>query len=268
MQVAQEPPRGVPADERLGRRPSTAGGISATAGPAALVDGVVELGRLGQRTHAQLAVEHPHALAVLAHGVAAAAAGRVPLDQPPVGGLVQRIEREALLGAGHGVVVASGRGQRIDQAVERRRPLAADALGGELLPVVEGGAVADGEALQQVAAVQVRPPRRAPLAVAAGSAAVRRNSARSNQASSRSIAIELRSAVSAAAVERGPQRRERASQRRPRAVDVELRPEQRRHHLTALRVSGHRQVGEHRRRLARIDPKRAALDFDHRRAEK
>jgi hypothetical protein len=33
-------------------------------------------------------------------------------------------------------------------------------------------------------------------------------------------------------------------------------------------MSGHGQVGEHRRRLAGVDLERAAADFDQRRAEK
>ena len=267
VQLDQPPPRVGAADERLlggrdGHRRLGRGRRSA------LVDGVVELGRLGQRAHAQLAVERPDAAAVLLQCVGPPAGSRVALDQAAVGGLVERIERQPLLGPGDGLVGAARRGERADEPVERRRPLLADALAGELLPVVERGGRANCEPREQVAAVQVDGAAEGPAAPAAGSAAVRRNSARSNQAPSRSSAIDAPVGRDEPVAERGAQRRERPSQRRPRAVDVELGPEQRRHHLPALGVPGYRQVGQHRGRLARVDVERAPLEFHERRPQK
>ena len=266
VQIGQRPPRAGASDQRLGGGRDR-GRHLGDGRAAALVHGVVELGRLGERPHAELTVEHAHALAVLAHGIAAAAARGVAGDQAAVGGLVQRVERQPLLGPGHGLVPPAGRHERIDEPVERRRPLAADALGGQLQPVVEGRARADREPGEQVAAVQIGGGRErvgAGRRVGGDAAELGQVEPAAGECEGDRAAVD----VEEAAAQGGAQGRERPPQGRPRAVDVELRPEQRRHHLAALRMPGDGQVGEHGRGLARVDLERPAVDFHDRRAEK
>ena len=118
-------------------------------------DRAVQLGRLGQRLHAELAAQHAHAVPILGERVAAPARGRVELDQLAVRRLVQPVELEPLLRPGDGFVEATFARQPLDQPVERRGPLAPHRVLGQPLPVVEVDAVAQPEAGEQVIAMEV-----------------------------------------------------------------------------------------------------------------
>ena len=80
-------------------------------GGRAAVDRVVEVGGFAQRCHAELAIELPHAVAVLHQRVAASPGTRVEIDQAPMGGLVQRVERKPLARAGDRLVEAPFAGE-------------------------------------------------------------------------------------------------------------------------------------------------------------
>ena len=165
--TTDEQPRGQRArngDRWLGRR------------HAPLVHRLVQLGRLRQGPHPELAVEQAHALAVLPERLRAPPDGRQEFDQAPVRGLVEWIEQQAPARVGDRVVVTPGRGKRGRQARERSRELPLQHRGGRLLPAVECDAVAQAEAGQQIVSMQRRPRwsvrrsrRRAPTGTAASS---------------------------------------------------------------------------------------------------
>jgi hypothetical protein len=128
----------------------------------AVVDRLIELRGLGQRAHAELAVEQAHALPVLPQCLGAFARRCQQLDQAAVGRLVERIEGETPPGVRNRLVVAPSAGERGGEAAERRAELAAQFSGRRLLPAVELDAVAQAESGQQVVAVQrdrLREPR-------------------------------------------------------------------------------------------------------------
>ena len=105
----------------------TAAGVAAVAAGSraaegagdALVDRVVERARLGQRSHAQLAIEHPYALPILVQRFGAVSGGGVERDQRPVCRLVQLIQRQSPRGVGDGLACAAGRAELGNQPVER-----------------------------------------------------------------------------------------------------------------------------------------------------
>ena len=66
---------------------------------------------------------------------------------------------------------------------------------------------------------------------------------------------------------RAAQGRERASQRRARALRIGVGPEQVRDHRPGVRVAGDCQERQDRRRLAGVDDERLSVDLDARRAE-
>ena len=230
-------------------------------------DRAIELGRLGQRLHAELAAQHADAVAVLRERVAAAAGTGVQLDQAPVRRLVQPVEVEALARPRDGVVEASLALEPLDQPVERGRTLAAQRVLRESLPVVEVDAVAQAEAGEQVVAMQVarRDQRlcgrvrvvRQPAELPDVEPGIR-------QVEADRVAIALEPSLA----ERRAQCRERSPQRGPGALRVGVRPEQVRDHGSRVRVPADREIGEHRRGLARVDRQRAPVHLDARRPEK
>ena len=145
---------GAAADQRqLVRLRDRLGDHRLQLGPRA--DRAVQLGRLGERLDAELAAQHPHAVAVLGERVAATARRGVELDQLAVRRLVQPVEVEPLPGTRDRLVEAALACEQVDQPVERGGPFAADGVLSESLPVVEVDAVAQAEAREQVVAVEV-----------------------------------------------------------------------------------------------------------------
>ena len=259
-------PRRLPAHQRPalgGRRHRRDGALRG----AALVDGVVQLGGLGEWPHPELAVESADALAVLGERIGAPARARVQRDQPAVGRLVQRVEREPLLGPGDGLGQPARAGEQIDQPVEGRGELALDGVGRDPLPVVEGGAVAHRESRQQLTAVQVdRGRQRAGVDRGVGG-----RSPELGQIEPGAREVERHRAAighQPLAAERRAQGRERPPQGRPGALAVVLGPEQRRDHVAPLDVPVDGEVGEDRRRLAGVDRQWAAVEFHDRSAQK
>jgi hypothetical protein len=234
-----------------------------------LVDGVVDLGRLRQRPHAELAVEHAHALPVLAQRLRPPSARRVQADQHPVRGLVQRVERQPPASVGDGVVGPAARLERRDEAVERPLQLGAQHPRSVALPVVEADAVAQAEARQEVVAVKrhrgrERLHRRRPLSGRGGQVA------EPGDVHDARLGVEGHGGAGdghPAPSERRAQGRERAPQRGPPAVGIRVGPQQVDEQLPRLRAPGHRQIGEQRHGLARVDPQRCAVHLDPRRPE-
>ena len=171
-----------------------------------LEDRVVERRRLVEWPDAELAVEHPHAFAVLLERARAVAGVGEEPDQLPVRGLVERIEGEPAPRSRDRAGVISTCSEQCSQPVERHRDLAPELLGRQLLPVVELGAVAEPEALEERPAVerdrrsegteaagQVSP---SPCPWVAQEAICPRSSAMSSQTPSRSSATVSRSTAS------------------------------------------------------------------------
>ena len=213
----------------------------------ALEHGVVERRRLVERAHAELAVEHAHAVAVLLErGRAVAARPRRPGS---AAGARARAAGRARGGAGRSrspaawsPAAASASASRSSTAPSSRPQQVA----GELLPVVELGRVAQAEAGEERPAVERgRRAQRleAALARLAGRVPVRRalgdEPPQLGDVEPDALAAErdeLAVGLEPAAAERGAQRRERAPQRRARALRVVLGPEQRRDRVAAQRM--------------------------------
>lgn len=81
-------------------------------------DRVVELGRLAQRRHAELPVEHADALAILRERIAAPSRGGVELDQAAVGRLVQEVQRQPFTSSRDRVIHSARTGVCVDQPVK------------------------------------------------------------------------------------------------------------------------------------------------------
>ena len=119
-----------------------------------LNDRVVQRSGLVERAHAELAIEHSHAFAVLLHrGLPIADLGQQP-DQLPVRRLVQRIERKPAPRTRDRLRRVARGSEGTCEPVEDRRELPVHLVTRELLPVVERGAVAEAEAGEERAAVE------------------------------------------------------------------------------------------------------------------
>ena len=148
----------------------------------------------------------------------------------------------------------------------------------ELLPVVERGAVAEAEAgeeratvergglLERLEAARAGLVRGVPVALRRGDEATQLVDVEPDPGARERDGVPPD--LEPARAERRLQRRERAAQGGPRAVGVGLRPEQPGERVTTGGAPGEGEVGEKRRRLARVDVERPTVDLDQRWAEK
>jgi len=226
------------------RRRDFGRGLAVAEGPG--LDRVVERARLVHRRDAQLAVEHPHAFAVLAERGGAVARARVEAHELAVRRLVERVDREMALRvperrAEIAVPLRVNGEPREDLGVRASQRVG---LGG--LPIVELRAVAEREALEQVAAVErgrVREP-----AVGDGPAKLRHVDPQIGPVEIDRLALGLEPAVA----ERGPQDRQRATKCAPGLLLIMFWPEQRRQGRPPLWLPGHGEVGKERGRLSGV----------------
>ena len=171
---------------------------------------------------------------------------------------VERIEREPPAGirdCAYRVALLMG------EPLERAPELLPERLGLGRLPLVELHAVAEGEAREEVRAVDVhrlgetaRGEKRAKaLHVAVDPVAIERHA----QPIGRDVL----------AAERGPERRERPAQCAARPLVIRVRPEQPGEPVAPLGVAGYGEVRKERDRLARVGLDRLSVALDTRRAE-
>ena len=200
-------------------------------------------------------------------------------DQPPVRGLVQRVEREpaprrrdrpargrrraASASARRSSTPPSSRREQVARSAAASRRTRSSRAGRSRRGTARGRARPRRAAARGSA--RTSPPAGWPCV--AHSATSRRSSATSSRMPVAAERDEVAVGLEPAAAERRAQRRERAPQRRARALRVVLGPEQRRDRVAAQRMALDREVGEQRRRLARVDLERAAVDLDDGRAE-
>jgi hypothetical protein len=195
-----------------------------------------------------------------------------------VGGLVQRVQRQPALGVGDRRLPAPPDGLGVDQPLQRARPLPAQRVGLGELPVLELRGVPQGEAGEEVAAVQR--DRLGERLGALGAGPFRlvavRVAARHQGAEAPDVQLHARrDQLQPAAVRGDPggaaegvvQRGERAPQRGARVGVVRLRPQQRGQLVAPVAAAAARQVGEQRDRLAGVDPQRRAAHLHARRPE-
>ena len=155
------------------------------------------------------------------------------------------------------------------QPLQRQLQLAPQLGPGRPLPVVEGGAVAQAEAGQQVAPVQRH--RLGQVGDRAWAVAGRGHQPPEPPGVHR-VGLQLQPhrrpvGDQPAAVQRRSQHRQRAPQRRPSAVGIGVRPQQVDQQVARVAAAAHRQVRQQRRGLARVHPKRRAVHLDPGRAQ-
>ncbi len=209
-------------------------------------------------------MEGANALAVLAERGGPLAARPVELDQPPMGRLVQRLERQPAAGVLDRAHVAPARTEPLGEAVEHGPELARERSRLQRLPVVERRAVTEPEAREEDAALQrrgllelreVSPTREPPELVDVEEDAVpleRDRVARDSEP---------------AAAERRAQRRERPPQRRAGPIGRVLGPQELRQDVATVPARLDREVREQRGRLPRVDGQRNTVAERLRRAE-
>ena len=262
-------PLAVPPDQHARRQRLQQRRRRARGREPSLVHRLVELGRLGQRAHAQLAVEDADALAVLPQRLGAIAGGGVELDHAAVGGLIEWIESQPAARMGYRLVEAAGGGERGDEPIERRGELAAQLGGHQPLPAVELDAIAQREAGEQIVAMQRdRARERSDLVRSA-------HGCREECPEARDVDVGIRGSerdgrpVDAQPVSphRRLQRRQRPAECGPRPVVVVLGPEEPGQTVAAVGVAGDREEGKQRDRLACVDAQRRAIDLDARSAQ-
>ncbi|HEU5099640.1 MAG TPA: hypothetical protein VFU22_11505 [Roseiflexaceae bacterium] len=117
----------------------------------------IELHRLLVRGDAELLFETLGAGAILAQGGGALPRGSVVVHQRAVGRLVQRVEGQAAARRRDGPVVIPSPAVQLGEMLQGAGALLAQALGLEVLPLVEGRAVAEREAGEKVVAVESKP---------------------------------------------------------------------------------------------------------------
>ena len=252
-EIQQRRPLILAADERGGRqRAPRPHGRRARRLQRALADRLIELGRLGQRRHPQLARERAHAIAILGERGGAIALRGVDPDQCAVGRLVERVELEPAAGMGE----LPG---RLGQPRQHCGQLASQRVGLATLPVLEGGRIAKPEALEEVAAKALgrglQPSRRG-----VGAEAIDVDLEPGPAHERHVIARRL----DRAGADGAAQRRERAPQRAARVLGVVPRPEQLGQDVARPWALDQRQVGEQRHRLAGVEGDRDPVVLDPR----
>src|SRR5215212_2635037 len=119
-----------------------------------LLDSPVKQGRLFERGYAQLLVQDPYALSVLAKGGSALVGPCVERHEHPVGRLVQDVHGQPASGVGYCRLPLAQCPATTREPLQRTSQLLAQALGLEKLPVVEGVAVAQAETGHEIIVVQ------------------------------------------------------------------------------------------------------------------
>ena len=233
--------------------------------------------RLGERRHAQLPVESPHAVPVLGERSRGFAGPGQDFHEQPVRGFMERVElepsarRRSRRGPDPGRRLAAG------QPFEDRRQLTAVRCALRQLPLLELLRVAQREPGHELAAVQRdRRPERVNACRAEVAARVRvAPRDREGLVEAPDVDIECRRVEpdrrtiddKAPVVESGAQHRQRSTKRAPGAGAVSLGPEQRRDELPARRATGHGEVREECHGLAGIHGQRRTADLDRHRPE-
>ena len=196
------------------------------------------------------------ALAVLRERRSPLAARAVELDQPSMRRLVQRLERQPAAGVLDRADVAPAGAEPLGEPVEDAPQLARERSGLQRLPVVERSAVAEPEARKEDAALQGRG------LLELGQVFAAREPAKLVDVEENALPLE-RDRVACdgepAAAERRAQRRERPPQRRAGPVGRVLRPQELRQHVAPVPSLLHREIGEERGCLARVDRQRNAV---------
>ena len=251
---------GAPPASRRG--PAVSGAASSSPAPIASKRAVVD-GR-GATPSSALSTR-THVAVLRQRSGAVAGRGQQP-DEAHAGRLVERLEVDpAARVADRRRVVARG-GLEVGEPVQRGRQLAAQAVGLQPLPVVEGRAVAQPEALEEVAAAQGD----GPLELRA------RGVARGQRAEAADVEVERRRVRQGDAVPRRlqvlvadglAQGRERPAQRPARVGGVVVGPQQLGQGVAGVGALGQREVGEQCRRLAGVERHRRAVAHHAGRAE-
>ena len=243
----------------------------------AVADGLRQVGRLRQRGDAQLPIEGAHEIPVLGEGAGDLPRSSERRDHQLVGGLVERVDLDpAPCRLGRQVPSSLG-GTRTREALEGAGQIPSMGLALGRLPLVEGLAVAEREALHERAPIPCQRLVEGGDAVDTG---VRRRvavAARPRQRRAEAPEVRLdrpllegdRRAIDDQAPPTQPRTedRERAPEGVPGVGPVGLRPEEGGQRLAARRAPHHREVGQQRDRLARVEGDRAAIDRDLDRAE-
>src|SRR5438874_10026352 len=249
--------QGVEVADRSGRRHLARRLVAHGAG----FDRVAKGAGLRHRRDPELLIEQAHRRAVLAQRGRPVARARVEAHEISVRGLVQRVDREPALRVVDGrSEIALALGAR-REAGERIAILRAErvALGG--LPVVELRAVAEGEALEEVAAIQTDRVVEASLTYRAAELGHIDGEVPAVQIDRVTVALEP------AIAECRAEHRERPAERAAGLLVVGIRPEQCREGRPSLWLGRYRKIGEERRRLPGVGLDRGAADLDARRTE-
>ena len=124
-----------------------------------VADRLIPSGGLLERGHAELALERRHADPILAEGGGSIPMLREQVHEPDMGPLIERVQLDSAHGRGDGAGKVAGTGQGRREMVEDggHRPLGRH--GTTSTPVIEVGAVAQGEARQERAPGKVRGAR-------------------------------------------------------------------------------------------------------------
>ncbi len=181
--------------------------------------------------------------------------------------LVERVDLEPAARMADGAGVVGPRRAGLDQALEHGAELAAQGLGLEQLPVLEGGAIAHREALEQVAAEEREGLLELPLG----------GSGRGQGPEPVHVDLEVRSAheghplpggLDVLLADRLAQGRERPPQGPAGVLGVAVGPHQIRERIARMGPVDEREIGEERHGLAGVDGHGHSVARDARRAEK
>src|SRR5579859_5949866 len=175
--------------------------------------------------------------------------------------LVQRIDGEARLQAGDGprkIAVSLCRGGEVRERVAEART---QGVGFGGLPVIELRAVAEGEAREEVPAVEGDRLLESALAKRAAELEDVDEHVRSVEVNGLPVGKEP------AVPERAPEHRQGPTERAAGLLLVRLGPQQRREDAAPLRLLGHGQVGKERGRLTGVGDNDGAAGDGARRAE-
>ena len=154
--VAQRCPFAVALDERARAEWLDRGCGRGRGRDAAVADRVVQLGRGLERPDAELAMQRPHALAVLLERERTLAGARGEVHEAVVRRLVEGVELQPATRVLERVGDLPLLGQPVGEPVEYGAQLTRQPSRLERLPVVEGDAVAQPEAGEQLPAIELR----------------------------------------------------------------------------------------------------------------